>query len=402
MRLPLGIHAYDRSYAKQPEIKLVNRFFERNPTNLADGVSLLSRPPTKKLFEATGEGRPRAQFAQEGTFNGDNFVVFGSKLFRRTKGGRTVEVNGFIDLGGDVDVDATADRVWFADGTRLQFYDGNGNAATGALTLTANAANDETVTIGARTYTYKTTLTGAADEVLIGVDEIDSLDNLIAAINDDITAEGVLYGTGTVKHPDVTASAGSGSVMDVTAVAEGAAFNSVATTETLSNGSWGAATLTGGTNSVLNVVAPPSTEAFVSVAILAQHVIVVVANSQKWFYIPPGETTIDALDFYEAEQIPDEIISARTVGDFVAFFGSKSTEFWYANGAGDPDDPFSYSQGAAFSRGILEGTDVLVKEELFVVGDDEIVYRTGGGPQPISTPFISQKIREARTLERNA
>lgn len=119
--------------------------------------------------------------------------------------------------------------------------------ASGSLTITAsNAVNDETVTIGSRVYTWKTTLTGAANEVKIGTDEDVSRDNLIAAINAAAGA-GTLYGTGTVAHANVAASSGGAGVVTVTAKAGGTGGNKYATTETMTNGSWGAATLTGGT-----------------------------------------------------------------------------------------------------------------------------------------------------------
>ncbi len=53
--LPLGVGAYSRTYGKMPEIKLVNRFFEENPTNAVDGAALLSRPGSNALT-GFGEG----------------------------------------------------------------------------------------------------------------------------------------------------------------------------------------------------------------------------------------------------------------------------------------------------------------------------------------------------------
>lgn len=119
--------------------------------------------------------------------------------------------------------------------------------ATGTLTLNSDAGNNETVTIGSRTYTFKTTLTGAANEVVRGVTATATLDNLIAAINGAAGA-GTAYGTGTVAHADVTAVAGSGDTMDVTAKMAGTDGNAIATTETLADASsvWGDTTLDGG------------------------------------------------------------------------------------------------------------------------------------------------------------
>lgn len=116
--------------------------------------------------------------------------------------------------------------------------------ATGILTLGAVPLNNETVTINGQAYTFKNTLTSAFD-VKIGADMATSLANLAHAINDD-TGEGTLYGTGTTPNVDVTATGLPSPQMMVTARVAGTGGNSITTTETLSNGSWSGATLSGG------------------------------------------------------------------------------------------------------------------------------------------------------------
>lgn len=121
----------------------------------------------------------------------------------------------------------------------------SGVAATGILTLTGNALDTETVTIDTKTYTFQATLTDVDGNVLIGATASDSIDNLIAAITLG-AGSGTLYAASTTLHPTVTAAAGAGDTMDATAKTQGTAGNTIATTETLTNGSWGAATLSGG------------------------------------------------------------------------------------------------------------------------------------------------------------
>lgn len=118
-------------------------------------------------------------------------------------------------------------------------------AATGTLTLTGQPVAAQTVTIGSTVYTFRATTVPAAFDVLIGATASDSLDNLISAINASAGA-GTTYGTGTTGHPTVGAAAGAGDTMTLTADTAGEAGNAIATTETLTNGSFGAATLTGG------------------------------------------------------------------------------------------------------------------------------------------------------------
>lgn len=118
-------------------------------------------------------------------------------------------------------------------------------AATGVLTFSGNAATTETVTIGGVVYTFKTS-PAVANEVAVGGSTSISIDNLVAAINSGAT--------GGVPHPTVRAVKTSTTVITITAITAGAAGNAIATTETLGSGSWGAATMTGGTDELIGVL----------------------------------------------------------------------------------------------------------------------------------------------------
>ncbi len=117
--------------------------------------------------------------------------------------------------------------------------------ASGLLTLTGNANDTETVVIDAKTYTFQTVLTNVDGNVLIGGTAAATLFNLLSAINLG-GVPGVQYAASTTLHPTVTASSGVGDSMVATAKTAGSAGNSIATTETMALGSWGAATLAGG------------------------------------------------------------------------------------------------------------------------------------------------------------
>lgn len=117
--------------------------------------------------------------------------------------------------------------------------------ATGVLTLTGDPLDGESVLIDTKTYTFEDTLTNVDGNVLIGATASDSIDNLIAAIVLG-AGSGTLYAAATTLHPTVSAAAGVGDTMDATAKSPGIGGNTIATTEGLTNGSWGAATLEDG------------------------------------------------------------------------------------------------------------------------------------------------------------
>jgi hypothetical protein len=159
-------------------------------------------------------------------------------------------------------------------------------AATGILTLTGNAVNLETVTIGANTYTWVTTATTVANTVEIGASASDSIDNLIAAITAG-AGSGTVYGSATVVHPTVTAAVGAGDTMGITALTAGEAGNAIVTTETMTNGSFGAATLTLGANA--NAWTGASTD-FEGVAFPGA----TTSVQGIWIYVVSGNLTVTA------------------------------------------------------------------------------------------------------------
>jgi hypothetical protein len=116
--------------------------------------------------------------------------------------------------------------------------------ATGTLTFAGNPANLDTVTIDAKVYTFQTVLTNVDGNILIGAAATDSRDNLMDAINLG-GGSGTRYAAATTLHPTVSASKTAGNML-ATAKVIGAAGNSIATTKSAANLSWGGATLSGG------------------------------------------------------------------------------------------------------------------------------------------------------------
>jgi len=125
--------------------------------------------------------------------------------------------------------------------------------AVGTLTFTGVATNAQTVTIGGKVYTTQTTLTDVDGNVLIGASQTVTCANLAAAINLGAGA-GTTYATAMTIHPTVSATSAA-AVLTVTAKVPGEIGNLIATTETQTNASWGAATMASGSGSVHTALA---------------------------------------------------------------------------------------------------------------------------------------------------
>lgn len=120
-------------------------------------------------------------------------------------------------------------------------------AATITGTFSGVTTANDTITIGGQVYKSVGTLTGAANEVLIGGSAGATRDNYVAAIM-KAAGEGTTYGTGTVANASVTAVASSTADIVLTAKAKGTPGNSIAISEAGSGFSFagGATALAGG------------------------------------------------------------------------------------------------------------------------------------------------------------
>lgn len=117
--------------------------------------------------------------------------------------------------------------------------------AVGIQTYTEQPANNDTVGADGETYTFKTTLTPTAGEVLIGATIDDTIDNIAAAMNGD-AGSGTLYAAGTDPLTNASALNRGTGQLEVSANALGSAGNAIVVSSSNSDNPWTAATLTGG------------------------------------------------------------------------------------------------------------------------------------------------------------
>lgn len=156
----------------------------------------------------------------------------------------------------DVAVDTNADIIANIK-TRLvaSGWTATAIAAYVVGTFTGVPANNQTIVVNGQTYTFKTTLTPAANEVLIGGTAAACASNLFDAITDNSANEGTTYGTGTTANATFTASINSG-VITITALTAGTAGNGLAITEGLNNYTQDSATSRFGGESLKSVATP--------------------------------------------------------------------------------------------------------------------------------------------------
>ena len=404
----LGQGAYERLYAKEPVIRVENRFVEADPTNLKEGTALLARPGTDLLRNFGG--KYRRAFDEPGMFDGDLFVVAGQSLYRWSGSGAPIHILGDIKNDGPPSITwvkgADYQRLFIADGLLLQFYDG-GTHATGLLSLTGSITS-EVVRIGPTYYTFNDAVNaGSPDGSAANPWRVRLSGDPLVNFEDTLMFNGVPGYTFSLPiagpNPLVTGRAAGGppaTTLQVVADSEGADGNAIQTTVTGGSAlSWGSATLTGGGVHVLHGITMPDGVGAKAVCSLKGYCLVAVAASQQFYWVDPGEVVINPLNFANKESSPDNIQDIVRVGDNALIVGESSTESWYATG--NVDSPFAPVAGRVYNRGAIDGTVVVVKDSVMLVGDDGIVYQigysSGGnaeyGVNRVSNHGIEERIR---------
>ena len=153
-----------------------------------------------------------------------------------------------------------------------------------------------------------------------------------------------------------------------------------------------------------SVITTPDDIGIFDVVTIASYVICIPVQEDeflgRFYWIEPGEITIDSLNFATAETYPDAVMGVKRLGDNFWLPGERSTEVWYVTG--DATAPMSRVQGVVFDRGTWEATAVSIKEELMLVDGDGGVFRGNGrGFQRISNPGIEEEIRRAISNQQN-
>lgn len=416
MDIQVGRSDFRRGVARSASIILKNRFFEQNPVlnPSQEFTALISRPRLKKFMEI-GAGPIRKIFDEPGTFEDASFVVSGLELYKLETDGTATDLGDISVTGsGDVSMAATGrigetpEFLFIADGGVLWVYLEDG-AALGHLQATGAIANNDTVTID--TVYYKWT-NGSVDAgtpagtlanpwlVALGGSAAEALTNLYHAINSDGTP-GTTYSTVLVEHETVAGYNVTATDLYVAARTAGSAGDAIATTETGANIAWGGATLAGGGDPQLRQVAMPGDVGAVSIAHINSYVIIIPVQNQdangRFYWIEPGETHVDALNYATAERSPDAGNQVIVFSDRFWIAGQTTMEAWVTTG--NADAPMQRFSGVLYDRGVWEGTALKVKDSMVVVDEDGAVFQISGGLKRISRPDIEERIRRAMQRE---
>lgn len=404
---------YQRNVLRAPTIAFKNRFVEASPILNERQVSATSRPALKKLAEV-GTGPVRGVFSSPSLFGDDLFVVSGlflhyltPALIQSSVGQLGTSPIGGVSWAAVANIGSTPARLFIAEGGILWVYTRDGEAQ-GRLEVSLLFVDTNQVRIGAVYYQFTAGSVDAGTPAgtstnpwLVRVSGLSTgaqLQDLFDAINDS-GEPGVQYSTALEEHPEVRGTALTATDLIVTAKEFGSDGNSIVTTETSANAAWQSGTLTGGGEEQLRQVLVPNDAGAISIAHINSYVIVVPEQSEdlgtlgEFYWIEPGDTFIDPINFANAERTPDEIHQVGEFGNLFWLFGAATTEPWLTTG--NPDAPMQRYDSILFDRGSWPGTAVQVKDSLVVVDQNGGVFKIQGGQERLSSPDIEERIRKA-------
>jgi hypothetical protein len=408
--IPLARSDYFRGIAKEARILTRNRYFEANPALTEQQTALIARPGLRRwIYVGEGPIRPNGIYSQPGSFNDAAFVVSGAQWWRVDKDGTTTLITegvsgggGSVSMAGTGRIGETPEFMFLADGTHLYLYIENGFAKG---TISGTPVNNDTVRVDNTYYKFTNGSVNAGAPagtfanpwlVALGASTPIAWQNLADAFANAGTP-GTQYSTALTPNEVIQIISVSTTAVAVRSNLIGALGNAIVTTETGGAIAWTAATLTGGGDPTVTQVETPDDVGVISVCFISSYVVVVPAQNEgingRFFWINPGETVIDPLDFATAEQAPDPIFAAVAFGDQFWLPGSKTTEVWYFTG--NFESPVLRLQGVTFNRGTWEGTAIQIKESMVIVDSDGGVFQIAGGLKKISRPDIEERIREA-------
>lgn len=414
MDIPLSRSDYFRGVAKEARIRTRNRFFEQNPVLTNQQAALIARPGMRR-FLAVGDGPIRGTYCQPGSFDNDLFVVSDDELYSVTVAGVSTligsipmgDANIFVSMAATSTIEDIPEYLFIAAGSALMCYIRNGYA-TG--TISGVPANTDVVRAGSMYYSFTNGSVDAGTPagtvgnpwlVALGASTAEAWENFAAAINAAGIA-GTQYSTALTVNEDVQVRTIEATGVEVRANAVGAAGNAVVTTETGAAIAWTGGTLAGGGDPDLFQVEMPNDVGVISVGYIASYVVVVPGQGQeingRFYWIDPGETVVDDLNFATAERAPDPISGVVVFGDQFWLPGESTTEVWYFSG--NQDTPVLRFQGVVFDRGAWPGTAVQVKDSMIIVDNAGDVFQVSGGLKKISRPDIAERIRKAMQYQK--
>lgn len=138
-----------------------------------------------------------------------------------------------------------------------------------------------------------------------------------------------------------------------------------------------------------------------SVAVINNTFVLGVLDTQRFYWLYPGELDPDPLSFASAERTPDSVRSVNVVSDELWFLGASGVEVWQPTG--DQDAPFLripnrvYLHGCADTATVTTGSFEGYPYLMWVTDKREVVLAQGN-PKKVSSKAVELRLKDALSL----
>jgi len=148
----------------------------------------------------------------------------------------------------------------------------------------------------------------------------------------------------------------------------------------------------------ITTISMPDSRPVSSVATMDGYFILTQENSQRFYWIAPGETNPDALSFASAERTPDALAAVKILSDEVWFLGESGTEVWQTTGSSA--SPYQRTAGRVYSDGCVAAQAACTASLngvpcLIWVTEKKAVMLAQGSPVKISTKSVEEALKNA-------
>ena len=151
----------------------------------------------------------------------------------------------------------------------------------------------------------------------------------------------------------------------------------------------------------ITTIAMPDGKPVGSVATIDGNFLLSVEGAQQFYWIWPGETDPDPLNFASGERTPDAIVALAVVSDEIWLIGASGTEVWQTTG--DLNAPYIRVAGRVYSDGCADPATVATTSYnglpcLLWVTNKKGVMIAQGNPQRISTKSVESQLSSATNI----
>lgn len=148
----------------------------------------------------------------------------------------------------------------------------------------------------------------------------------------------------------------------------------------------------------ITTVVMPDDQLVSDLGSLNSYLILSVRDSNKFYWINPGDTTVDALSFASAEANADYLEGIKTTSDEVWLFGKNTTEVWAPSG--DANAPFIRISGRIYNTGCVDNSSIaqgIVNTNpcLIWVSETREVVIAQGAIAKISNDYVEECLRKS-------